>query len=136
MHEKQCISLITIDIDHFKRINDTYGHDEGDKVLKHVAASMKGFARSSDVLCRLGGEEFLLVLSNTRLDAAVAIAERCRKGVEALVFVCGGQPLSVTISLGVAAQCADLNFDRLLKAADAAMYQAKSEGRNRVVMRP
>jgi diguanylate cyclase (GGDEF)-like protein len=136
MRKKECISLVTIDIDHFKRINDTYGHNEGDKVLKHVATSMKGFARSSDVLCRLGGEEFLLVLSNTRPDAAVAIAERCRKGVEKLMLICGGQPVSVTISLGVATQCDNLNFNRLIKDADAAMYQAKSEGRNRVAVRP
>lgn len=133
-NNEECISVITIDIDYFKRINDTYGHDEGDKALKHVASALRAFARSTDVLARLGGEEFLLVLSNIHLDAAAAIAERCRQGIESLKLNCGGERANLTISLGVASECANVNFNDLLKEADEALYQAKSKGRNRVVV--
>ena len=129
---RQQFSAITLDIDHFKAINDSYGHDIGDEVIKSLAEQIRHSARESDILCRVGGEEFLVLLPGTPLAEAGMIAERLRKNVETLMLP-GIQP--ITISLGVAYWNQQQGEpDKALKRADEALYRAKKEGRNRVVI--
>lgn len=124
-------AVIMLDIDHFKRINDGHGHDAGDEVIRTMALLMRDASRSSDVLCRSGGEEFLILLPDTGLEDATAIAERLRQRTEAQAF---GEVGQVTLSAGVAVSAgSDGDAPLALKRADAAMYQAKRQGRNRVV---
>jgi diguanylate cyclase (GGDEF)-like protein/PAS domain S-box-containing protein len=125
---------IMVDIDHFKAVNDDYGHDSGDMVLKAVASALHSAARDDDVVARLGGEEFVLLLPGANADAAVVVAERLRKAVEALVVAAAGRAIGVTASFGVALQAIDEAPSAVLERADAALYQAKREGRNRVVI--
>lgn len=128
----QQFSAITLDIDHFKSINDTYGHDIGDEVIKLLAEQIRHNARESDILCRVGGEEFLVLLPETQLVEAEMIAERLRKNVETRGLP-GIRP--ITISLGVAYWNKQQGEpEKALKRADEALYQAKKEGRNRVVV--
>lgn len=123
------VSVALIDIDHFKRINDEFGHAAGDRVLQQVGPLLAAQLRASDHLGRWGGEEFLLVCSHTPLDAALDLAERLRSNVEAFGF---GHGETVTVSIGVANyQLAD-DAEGLLARADAALYRAKESGRNRV----
>lgn len=127
-------SLIMIDIDHFKQINDTYGHLAGDHVLSDLGTIMLAVKRTEDSLFRYGGEEFATILPETDLDGAMVIAERLRQKVEEAAFKFNEQPISITISLGVAE--ADRNIGRpenLIGKADACLYAAKEGGRNRVV---
>lgn len=129
---RQQFSAITLDIDHFKAINDSYGHDIGDEVIKSLAEQIRHSARESDILCRVGGEEFLVLLPGTPLAEAGMIAERLRQNVETLMLP-GIQP--ITISLGVAHWNQQQGEpDKALKRADEALYRAKKEGRNRVVI--
>lgn len=124
-------SVIALDIDHFKKINDTHGHDVGDEVIKQLAQQIRAGSRESDILCRNGGEEFLMVLPGTSLEVATLIAERLRQSVEEMQIP---QASKITISLGVAAGGHGKNqVERVLKKADEALYRAKQEGRNRVV---
>jgi diguanylate cyclase (GGDEF)-like protein len=126
----QPICLVACDLDHFKRVNDEHGHARGDAVLKDVAYLLRKSLRSFELVYRLGGEEFLIVLPGVPVPEARAIAERVRAGVEEARP--GGLP--VTVSLGVAgAGGPDLAFEPLFRAADAALYEAKRAGRNRVV---
>jgi diguanylate cyclase (GGDEF)-like protein len=128
------ISVTMIDIDHFKRVNDRYGHDAGDEVLRKTAGLLRDETRQSDVLCRLGGEEFLCIHVATELVSAANSAERLRAAVEDHVIEVGEFNQNVTISLGVAERTSGmLTFDDLLKLADEHLYQAKDAGRNRVV---
>jgi diguanylate cyclase (GGDEF)-like protein len=133
LHEP--VALIMCDIDKFKSVNDTYGHQAGDSVLKEVAKLLKDEAREIDRVGRYGGEEFLLILSGTVLDAAVTFADRLREKVEGHTFSYTGGTLRRTISCGVAASPHPRVKDQeaLLKAADEALYVAKETGRNRVV---
>jgi diguanylate cyclase (GGDEF) domain len=133
LHEP--IALIMCDIDKFKLVNDNYGHQAGDSVLKEVARLLKEEAREIDRVGRYGGEEFLLILQGTVLDAAVTFAERLREKVEGHTFTFTGGTLRRTISCGVAASPHPRVKDQeaLLKAADEALYVAKETGRNRVV---
>jgi diguanylate cyclase (GGDEF)-like protein len=128
-------SLILMDIDHFKKFNDTYGHPVGDLVLKRLASVFSGMAREVDLPARYGGEEFVVVLSQTDLKGAFKFAERIRKTVSRMVITTDdGQQLKVTLSLGVAVFPADAADKRsLIAAADAALYVAKNNGRNRTV---
>jgi diguanylate cyclase (GGDEF)-like protein len=133
--QKKPLSAIMLDIDHFKRLNDTYGHDAGDHVLRTVGKELKQFFRGSDVACRYGGEEIAVVLPETPLAGALTRAEYLRQMISNLELRYGGQLLSrVTVSLGVAAypQHGSTEED-LLQAADRALYRAKGEGRDRVV---
>ncbi|MFO7552269.1 MAG: diguanylate cyclase [Haliea sp.] len=123
-------SLILFDIDHFKRVNDTYGHEEGDRILKTLVSSVESCLREGDQLGRWGGEEFLVLVPGTGLDGVVELAERMRARVEATDF---GLQDPVTVSLGVAEWFPEDSFKTLLVRADGAMYQAKEGGRNRVV---
>jgi diguanylate cyclase (GGDEF)-like protein len=138
-------ALLAMDIDHFKRINDTWGHAVGDQALKGFVAACRVALREYDVLGRVGGEEFAVALPNTGLDGAHVIAERLRLQVEEMVIrPPGGEPFELTVSVGVAASSpasreaeeADgpIEVPALLARADAALYRAKAHGRNRVVM--
>ncbi|MEJ2393974.1 MAG: GGDEF domain-containing protein, partial [Candidatus Thiodiazotropha sp.] len=126
------LSLIVLDIDLFKRINDSYGHIVGDDVLRQVAQNVEQTIRSSDALYRYGGEEFAIVLNGTDEAGARLLAERIRQSVENLV-IGSLKDVHITLSLGVAVMQADESSKQLFKRADAALYQAKQGGRNRVV---
>lgn len=131
-------AVLVLDIDHFKRINDTFGHDAGDEVLTEFAVRLATNVRAVDLPCRFGGEEFVVVMPDTRVADASAIADRIRAQVAGTAFsVMGGrESLSVTISIGVAATTGDHDStDALLKRADEALYEAKQSGRNRVIAR-
>lgn len=130
----QPVSLIVLDADHFKRFNDSWGHDAGDAVLVGLARSIQAEARDMDIACRLGGEEFLLVLPRTTRDQAVAVAERLRSTVAELQIRHDGKLLpAVTVSLGVATSDSSWrDAATLIKQADQALYRAKTGGRNRV----
>jgi len=130
------LSALVVDIDFFKRVNDTYGHDAGDEVLREFAARLKASVRGIDLACRLGGEEFVVVMPETDAKVAQLVAERIRRRMAADPFriARGGRTIDVTASIGVASF--DVAVDdaaSLLKRADVALYRAKSEGRNRVV---
>ncbi|MEI7600230.1 MAG: PleD family two-component system response regulator [Aestuariivirga sp.] len=129
------LSLLTLDIDFFKSVNDTYGHDAGDRVLQEVAGRIRGSVRSVDLACRTGGEEFVVVLPGADLAIAEKVGERIRKAIAAKPFLLGpGSHLTVTASLGVSSLAtAQDSVEELLKRADRALYRAKREGRNRVV---
>ncbi|MGA2493046.1 MAG: PleD family two-component system response regulator [Roseiarcus sp.] len=128
------LTLMILDIDHFKQVNDTYGHDCGDEVLKSFADRLRGIIRGGDLLCRLGGEEFVIVMPNVEVSAAARIAERARQaiGQEPFVIDAGGRAIPVTTSIGVAERGPDDDTSTLYRRADRALYRAKSEGRNRV----
>ena len=129
------LSLLMLDIDHFKRVNDTYGHAVGDEVLKAYTRVLEGNLRSVDLLGRLGGEEFAAVLPESDAKAAGFTAERLRAAVEALDFTLeDGTPLRITTSVGIAIVAnGEETLDNLLARADAALYTAKRDGRNKVV---
>jgi two-component system cell cycle response regulator len=130
------IAVLVIDIDWFKTVNDTYGHDAGDAVLREVAGRMEGCIRLEDMIGRWGGEEFLVVLPNTAADGAAELAERLRQVVaDEPCRLAGGDAVQVTISVGCAASLID-DAGSLVRSADAAMYEAKQSGRNRVVVAP
>jgi len=126
--------LLLLDLDHFKRVNDTFGHPGGDAVLRHVAAVALGTVRSTDLVGRLGGEEFIVLLPATSMEAARRIAEKLRARLQATAAPWEPAPISVTASMGLAGTTSAQNrdFDSLYSEADAALYTAKSRGRNRV----
>lgn len=127
------IALLLVDIDHFKRVNDDYGHARGDLVLQLVANSISRLLRPYDALCRYGGEEFVVVARNTSLRNAEILAERIRRQIEAVHFDVNGQSASVTVSIGVTSQrpvSGRDETDALLLAVDKALYEAKASGRN------
>jgi len=126
------LSIILLDVDHFKSINDNFGHDIGDAVLRSVARSIKESVRRSDILFRYGGEEFVILLSNTSKDGAVNLAERIRSAVETSSCGIHDPSLHVTLSLGVATLLPGETHLDLLRRADQVMYLAKRNGRNRV----
>jgi diguanylate cyclase (GGDEF)-like protein len=132
--KKHALSVITLDIDHFKRINDTLGHGAGDVVLRRVGLLLQGYVRESDIACRVGGEEFSLLLPEASMQIAAQRAENIRGGVHDLRLKYDGHNLgAVTISLGVAAFPEHgTTPDALIRAADQALYDAKSRGRDRV----
>ncbi|MFZ5956244.1 GGDEF domain-containing protein [Pseudomonas sp. QL9] len=126
------LSILMLDLDHFKRINDQYGHSHGDEALRTVAMAIKGSLRNVDMVFRFGGEEFLALLSNTSSAGAIQVGERLRHAVEDLQFTVDGQPVPLSISLGCASLAAGEGVDDLLRRADAALYAAKRDGRNRL----
>ena len=132
------VSALLVDIDHFKRINDTFGHDVGDEVLREFAVRLATNVRAIDLACRYGGEEFVVIMPDTQLKDALRIAERLRLHVAGTPFRAPGivDPLSVTVSVGVACTMSSgETVDSLMKRADAALYDAKTHGRNQVVSR-
>ncbi len=130
------LSLVMMDVDYFKVVNDTFGHQEGDDVLTSIASIIKSMCRSHDVAARYGGEEFVLVLPETNGSGAWKIAERVREEVENHRFDHEGKVHSVTISCGIAEFNNEGNQDYtdLIRVADAALYQAKESGRNKTIM--
>ncbi len=126
------MSVIMIDIDHFKRVNDTFGHAAGDLMLRHVTAVLAGVVRNGDSVVRVGGEEFLLVMPGLDLGHAEHVAERARATLEESTPPVAGA--GVTVSLGVAARRPGESRDALIERADRAMYAAKRRGRNQVVI--
>jgi diguanylate cyclase (GGDEF)-like protein len=130
---RQVYSLILLDIDHFKSVNDRFGHAAGDAVLQGVAACLARAGRQSDLLGRYGGEEFVLVLPATTQEGASLAAEHLRLAVAEHAFRVNDQPLSVTISLGYISDDGSQRLEDLLNAADQALYQAKASGRNRAL---
>ncbi len=131
-HSISELSLIIFDIDHFKSINDTYGHDAGDIVLKQAAGVLLSQVRKTDIPVRFGGEEFLIFLP-ANVKAANLLAERVRKGIESSIFEVEGTTISVTISGGVASHTDGELLGDLIKKADRYLYQAKKNGRNQIV---
>ncbi|GAC1532874.1 MAG: GGDEF domain-containing protein [Polyangiales bacterium] len=134
LRHRRPLSLIMFDVDHFKRVNDTHGHPAGDHVLQQLGQTASASIRGEDLIARVGGEEFALLLRDIHERQAVACAERLRASIEASVFAFGGKIIPVTISLGVAT-LVDGNHakpDLLVEAADKNLYLAKHGGRNRV----
>lgn len=126
------LSLVMLDIDCFKQINDRYGHPSGDAVLKAVSKTIQAVIRKSDYLARYGGEEFMIVLPETRFSKAIELAERLRRILEHVSVQCGSGAISVTASFGVAAFKAGMSAEELLHRTDEMLYEAKRKGRNRV----
>ncbi len=127
------LSLVLIDLDHFKAVNDDHGHNAGDLVISQLALALTTLSRASDIVCRFGGEEFLVVLPGTGLEAAEARAEEYRRVFEGTPVPVDNASLSVTLSAGVACSYREIAPDELIRYADQALYQAKETGRNRVV---
>ncbi|MGE7957699.1 GGDEF domain-containing protein [Pseudomonas sp. NPDC089530] len=128
------LSLLMLDIDHFKRVNDSYGHSTGDEVLKAVAAAIKAQLRNVDMVFRFGGEEFLILLSNTGREAAALVGERLRHAAQAKEYWADGTLIELTVSLGCSTLLPGESAESLLRRADSALYVAKREGRNRLAM--
>jgi diguanylate cyclase (GGDEF)-like protein len=133
LRNKAKFAVLFIDLDHFKHINDTYGHEAGDVVLREVATCLKRNTRQSDALGRIGGEEFSMFLPDTDVAGAKQLAENLRKDIELLMPTAGGSNLTITASIGVAGnQPHHHSIEAIQREADQAMYQAKQQGRNRV----
>jgi two-component system cell cycle response regulator len=132
------LSMCMLDIDFFKKVNDTHGHPAGDAILKHFAALVVGQIRGEDIFCRYGGEEFTLILRQTTSREAFGLADRVRKTLEAKVCTFDGKAIPVTCSIGVATHRGNryTSAEQLLKAADEALYKSKQGGRNRVTLAP
>lgn len=126
------MGLLVLDLDHFKMVNDTHGHDVGDEVLRQVAACLKNFTRYHDIAARLGGEEFAVVAPNMDSEGLLKFAERIRKAVADLVIQSGNVRLKVTTSIGIAVWDGKEEADGFYRRADRMLYQAKRQGRNRV----
>jgi diguanylate cyclase (GGDEF)-like protein len=127
----QPVAVVLADMDHFKSINDRFGHLTGDEALRVVAACMQATCRIEDVVCRYGGEEFGIIVPNTPSDKAIIMADRLKKNIEKLPLQHRGVPVQITCSFGIAdvTSCGDKD---LIAAADAALYRAKEAGRNRI----
>lgn len=121
-----------LDLDHFKRINDNYGHLAGDKVLKIIASVLRKRLRGTDFIARFGGEEFVLLVPNTSLAVGAKLAETLRAAIEACPFHFKGERVTITVSMGMTTFKAGEHSDLVLKRADQALYRAKNAGRNRV----
>ena len=137
LRHQRPLTICIIDVDLFKPVNDRYGHISGDEVLRQIADLVHHHARNDDIAARIGGEEFAVLLPECDAGAAYSFAERLRSAVAAATFSPGGEPQRITVSIGIA----DLspvrdNRVRLMTAADAALYRAKKEGRNRVCLEP
>lgn len=129
------LSVLMIDIDFFKKVNDSFGHSMGDDILVIMTQTVTKCLRNVDILGRFGGEEFVVLLPETELDAAKITAERIRENIENLKIPNGEEYISITVSIGVASyHFQDVNIDMLIQRADEALYQAKNQGRNRVVV--
>ncbi len=125
-------SVLMIDIDHFKRVNDTYGHQVGDLAIQAMANACQRMMRPTDIVARYGGEEFIITLTHTDLQGAVKVAERLRQSVSEIAVQTDRGPLSFTISIGVSTYKKPSKLDQVIGTADQALYAAKEGGRNRV----
>ena len=127
------LSMIVLDVDFFKKINDTYGHATGDCVLIHLTECIKDSARDSDMLFRYGGEEFMLLLNNTSREGTMQLADRIRQAIEDTPCICQAKSISITVSMGISGFTDNDDRDSFFERADNALYQAKEAGRNRVI---
>ena len=134
--ESNSLSLVLLDIDHFKRINDTYGHNGGDAVLKNIAENLTHMFRSGDIVARWGGEEFSVLLPSLNEQQAVEISERCRQFIAAQTLQYKQSTITVTASFGVAYANHKVPLQDIIESADQALYKAKEQGRNKVVLAP
>ncbi len=132
LREGNSLCIAIIDLDDFKRINDTYGHATGDIILREVAYLLESNLRKYDYLGRIGGEEFLIIFSNLTLEEATKVCERLRQAMESHKFEVEDDKIGVTLSIGVSPWDGDMEMDALLKKADDACYKAKFSGKNRV----
>ena len=130
----QPLSVLMVDIDHFKRINDTHGHLIGDQALKAVASALKESLRNVDMVFRFGGEEFMVLLSNTNREAASMIGERLRMAVLGIQYLVENRAIELSVSLGCATLLPGESMESLLRRADNALYVSKRDGRNRLSM--
>lgn len=126
------LSAAMLDIDHFKNINDTYGHNVGDQVIRQFAKHLQAALPETALLARVGGEEFAVIFQCLPLDEVAAILEKCRVQIAETPFVVAGHNLQVTTSIGLAGYCGDGDLMTCLKQADQALYQAKNQGRNQL----
>jgi diguanylate cyclase (GGDEF)-like protein len=126
------LSFIMADVDHFKTVNDTWGHASGDLLLQEVAATIVRQCRRSDLPARYGGEEFAIVVPDEEESAAASLAERCRRTIEAIRLPVPSATLSTTVSFGVAESTGMPSVEAMIRRADAALYEAKRAGRNMV----
>ena len=127
--------ILLVDIDHFKKINDTYGHQIGDKVLENITKVMKKLLRYKDLVIRYGGEEFLIAINVPKDDLAVKIAERIRKAIENTPIMIDDDKIRVTVSIGIAKIEPEKSFEEIFSIADQSLYEAKRTGRNKVVFK-
>lgn len=132
---KRTLSVIMADIDHFKKINDTYGHQCGDEILKNFAKSLTGALRNTDFLVRYGGEEFCCLMPETDCHSTAHVAERLRTRIENEAFIYNGQEVRITASFGISALEGTETDKELIRRADEALYEAKNSGRNRIVVK-
>jgi len=130
----RALSLVFVDIDHFKKVNDTYGHQAGDVALKNIAKILRENVREVDIVGRYGGEEMIIGLIGANSEDAKKIADQLRQKIADTPIKSHDQIIKVTASFGVATLSADLNLDELIKHADEALYRAKNSGRNKVVV--
>ncbi len=128
------LSLLLCDVDHFKQVNDTYGHKAGDRALMAIVKTIKHYLRESDFLARVGGEEFIILLPNTPLQDAKKAADKLRRSIESSEFAYQGQPVPITISAGLAGFRQGDTVDAVYQRADKGLYRAKHQGRNRIVV--
>jgi len=131
--ETEPLAIMLLDIDHFKRVNDEYGHDAGDEVLRHFARILRAIVREANLVARIGGEEFVILMPDTALEEAAEVAERVRAEIEAHACLYRGHRIQITTSLGVGVVACDQPFESTYQRVDQALYQAKTQGRNRVV---
>jgi diguanylate cyclase (GGDEF)-like protein len=132
---KRQLSLVMLDIDHFKKINDTYGHLQGDLVLKVIASKLESSLRKSSFVARYGGEEFALILPEADGSSAMVVAERCRRAVEQMTIQVGNHTIRATISVGATTYSPEMHVKdktQLIEAADRALYNSKKTGRNKI----
>ncbi|MDH5764499.1 MAG: GGDEF domain-containing protein [Gammaproteobacteria bacterium] len=130
--KSQPLSLLVIDIDHFKRINDNYGHSAGDEVLKAIAATLLSCVRDSDLLFRYGGEEFVAILNDSSCEAAIDVAQRLVEKIKAKTISYQDNDISVTVSIGITCLAKDDTSESFFNRADNALYEAKHNGRDQV----
>jgi len=129
-HDGRAFSLVMFDVDHFKKFNDTHGHPAGDEVLRTVGKTLTRTVKTGDLACRYGGEEFAVIMTNTKAAEAQVAAERIRKAIESMVVHFGGNTLRVTASVGMAQSLPEEEPAKLLRRADEAVYASKKDGRN------
>lgn len=128
------LQMLSLDLDHFKKINDTYGHHAGDCVLKEFTKKVSELLRKSDIFGRMGGEEFCIALQHTSLDGAKMFAKRICESIEKMEMDCDGELIYITVSIGIASLDGEKNIEDLIKKSDIALYEAKEKGRNQVIM--
>jgi len=131
---KDNYSVVLFDLDHFKSVNDTYGHDAGDMILASFAKMLRRYSRELDIVGRWGGEEFMVILPKTDREGAYRFAQKLREVAEKSKFLYRGRRIPVTVSGGVADRVSYPDVESMLKAADEKLYMAKEGGRNRVVV--